>query len=113
MTTGVRYDINLTQGSSYSAALTLTDSAGSRVNMSGYSGYAPIKTRYGATGDVLGEFLVLITVPASGGFSISITDEESALIPCTQAAYEVNLYASGSNDPLKYINGYINVYPSV
>lgn len=81
--------------------------------MSGYSGYAPIKTRYGATGDVLGEFTVAVTSPISGGFSLSISDESSALLPCTQAAYEVNLYASGNNDPLKYINGYINIYPSI
>lgn len=113
MTTGVRYDLNLTQGASFVTSLTLTNSEGSLVNLSGYSGYAPIKTRYGATGSILGEFLVSVTSPASGGFSISITDEESALLPCTQAAYEVNLYSSGSNDPLKYINGYLNVYPSV
>jgi hypothetical protein len=113
MTTGVRYDINLTRGSSYSASLTLTNSAGTRVNLSGYSGYAPVKTRYGATGSGLGEFVVSITSAVSGIFSLSMTDENSALLPCTQAAYEVNLYSSGSNDPFKYINGYVNVYPSI
>jgi hypothetical protein len=113
MTTGVSYDINLTQGASYVVALTLANSDNTYPNLSGYSGYAPIKTRYGATGSILGEFLFSVTVPESGIFTLSITDEESALLPCTQAAYEVNLYPSGNNDPHKYMNGYINIYPSI
>jgi len=113
MTTGVRYDIDLTQGSSYSSSLTLTTSSGTRVNLSGYSGYAPVKTRYGATGSGLGEFTVSIVSAISGVFSLSMTDEVSALLPCTQAAYEVNLYTSGSNDPFKYMNGDLSIHPAL
>lgn len=92
--------------------MTLTDSLGDRVVLSGYSGYAPIKPRYGDTGS-FGEFTVTITNAASGIFSLTLEEEDSLSIPSTQAAYEVILYPSGSDNPLKYINGYLTVYPAV
>lgn len=92
--------------------MTLTDSLGDRVVLSGYSGYAPIKPRYGDTGS-FGEFTVAITNAASGVFSLTLEEEDSLLIPPTRAAYEVILYPSGGDNPLKYINGYLTVYPAV
>jgi hypothetical protein len=112
MATGVRHDINLSQGSRYSCSMTLTDSSGDRIILSGYSGYAPIKPRYGDTGS-FGEFEVSITNPASGIFSLVLEEEDVSAIPPTQAAYEVILYPSGGDNPLKYINGYVTVYPAV
>lgn len=112
MSTGVRHDIDMVQGSRYSCSLTLTNSTGGRINLSGYSGYAPIKPRYGDTG-TFGEFLVSFTNPTSGVFMLSLEEGETSAIPSTQAAYEVILYPSGGDNPLKYINGYVNMYPEV
>ena len=112
MATGVRHDINLVQGMRFSCSMTLTDSAGSRVVLSGYSGYAPIKPRYGDTG-TFGEFLVTISNPASGVFTLSLEEEEISAIPPTEAVYDVTLYPSGGDNPLKYVNGYLTVYPEV
>ena len=113
MTTGVRQDLNLTQGASFYTTFTAIGEGGAALNISGYSGSCPIKTRFGATGEELGSFDFALVTPASGVFSVSITGADSAEIPCTQASYEVSLFQSGSSDPLKLYNGYLNIYPSV
>lgn len=109
--TGSRYNIELTQGNYYSLCLTVTDSNSSPINLSGYSGYAPIKAAYGFSG-VLGHFDINFTTPASGIITLSMDATGTAALPVIQARYELEIYPV-NGQTIKYLKGYVDICPEL
>jgi len=110
--TGSRYDIELEQGSYYSLAVLVSDSTGAPINLSGYSGYAPIKAGHGSSG-VLGAFDVSFNLPyESGQITLSMEPSGTAALPVIQGVYELEIYPPNGHN-IKYLRGYAIVCPQV
>lgn len=99
------------QGSSYSWPVTFTDSNGNFISISGWSGYAPIKSRYGST-TVLESFNLDFSVGASGILTMSLDRDQTAALPVNENLFEVELYPSVGS-AVKYLWGYLNVSPQL
>ncbi len=101
-------NINLTQGSSFSLDFIATDDFGAVLNLTGFSGIAPIKTNY-STGNPIGYFN--LTFGQSGALNISLPSTGSAALPTTICLYEIEV-ASG-NYVIKPRKGYAYIFPQI
>ena len=80
-----KYDIKIKQGAAYTpSAFVFSDSLGP-INLTGCVGKAQIRT----LGDsvVIAEFTVTIT-PLTGSIQLYLSDESTALIPCTGTMFK-------------------------
>ena len=111
MTTGERYDITIIQGEAFSLEIAIKDASGNYMNISGYTGYAGIVSRYGDTG-ILGGIDVNFTLPESGRLTLSIPQTGTSALPVTQGRYEFQLTSPGGVSN-KYLNGYATIIPEV
>jgi hypothetical protein len=105
------YNICCSQGSDYSLTLSVTDNNNVPINLSGYSGLAPIKERFGDSAP-LDYMSVSVLVPVSGIICLSLTRNQTANLPVTQARYELEIYPS-SGSATKYLRGYFEIEPEL
>ena len=106
-----QYDISIEQGSSFNLSLTAKDSAGTPLNLSGYAARGGIKYGYGSTGYLV-SLTPIISSPASGVISISLTATQTSSLPVTKGVYDVEVFSSGDYT-FKAIRGYVDVSPEV
>lgn len=104
------YNLNINQGESYALTIIAKDSDGVPQNLSGYTGFAGIKSNYCSTG-YLANFDVSISLPTSGQVSMSMTAADTANLPATIALYDLEI-ASGSI-VTKLLKGNVFIYPEI
>jgi hypothetical protein len=104
------FNIQIDQGSTYSQNLTLTDSALIPINLSGYAARGAIRRRFSSTG-VLANFTTAIISAPSGVISISLTDDETKLLPSSLLGYDIEIYTSGDAIVDRILNGKVEVFP--
>jgi hypothetical protein len=102
------YDIEIYQGDTFALNATAYGDNGSPLNLSGYTGFAGIKDRYGASG-YLGIFDV--TILPSGQFEMYMHHTGTAALPTTIALYDLE-FASGEIT-VKYLRGDVPIYPQI
>ena len=113
------YDISIEQGSSLNLTLTATDSAGSYLNLSGYNARGKIKYGYGSTGYLLNINPTIDSSYISGLISISLSADNTSLLPVTKAVYDIEVYTTGaigsvaSGYTFKVLKGYADISPEV
>lgn len=110
MATTNNYDISVYQGDTFNISLIVKDSNGNRFNLSGYTGFAGIKSSYCSTG-YLGTFNVSITNYGSGEVSVSMPATGTAELYSTIAFYDLE-FASGSYVN-KFLAGKVYIYPQI
>ena len=104
------YDLNIYQGSSFALSLTLKDSCGSPINLSGYEGLSGfIKYRYSDSGKLADLNPTKLTPYTSGKISLSISADVTSSLPVTVAVYDIETY-SGINVQ-KVLAGRANIFP--
>lgn len=108
---GNLYNICVKQGNSFDVTLTITDSNLNAINISGYSGVAPIKARYGET-DILDYFHVNMSNPTGGRLTMNLYGHQTAALPVSQHLYELELYDLSSG-VTKYLYGYLEIAPQL
>lgn len=113
MFTGI---LNLYQGDYFSFSQSpATDAYGNIVNLSGLTGAAYLKIKYGDSG-VLDKFNFKITNTLSGSYSISLLPTQTSTYPINQGIYGVyvfnNILNSGTFQA-QIAQGYINVNPEL
>jgi len=110
MYTGGYYTLDLFQGLPFSEDLILRGCDGTYLNLSGASGYAPIRSAYGTTG-ILGQFDVTVTSAVSGRINLYMSNSGTQSLPATQGRYSVEMALSGASLG-GFLNGKINIYPN-
>ena len=104
------YDLNITQGSSFTVRLVAQDTSGIVIDLTNWNvrGYAKIKY---SEANLLVDLNPQKVSPNSNGYiDIQLTAATTATLPVTEGVYDVEIYdSSGYVD--KVVAGYIRVYP--
>src|SRR5688572_19801867 len=104
------YDITLYQGDSFSLVVNAQDDNGNALNLSGFSGFAGIKSAFCSSG-YLGFFNINISNPTGGEITMTMPSTGTANLPATVALYDLEI-ASG-NFVTKYLQGDVYIYPQI
>jgi hypothetical protein len=107
--TGARYDIALIQGEVFSLEMLITDDYGAAINLSGYSGWAGMKSRYSQ--DPI-RFDVAFPTATGNSVILSLPLTGTTGIPTNEYLWEFQLQPP-SGYATKYLQGYASVYPEV
>ena len=106
----VQYNFDIVQGDNLNLTLTATGVNGSAINLNGYSLYAGIKSRFGASG-----YLENITAASISGeqgiFSLTMPATGTAALYVQRAVYDVKMVSG--NTTTQIFKGYANVLPEV
>lgn len=105
--------LNITQGSSFNCNFNITDCAGSPINLSGISGFAPLKLTLGSSG-LLDQFNFNVVSAESGICNLNLTPNQTCKYPVTQGIYETTIYNGNLNSGAfqqQVAFGYININP--
>jgi len=112
------YDFNITQGSQFDIRLTVKDSNGDPLNLSGYNSRGYLKHRYSDTGAILDLSPAIVSgsapdylTTASGLIDVSLLASQTSALPVVQGVYDIEIYSSTYVD--KVIKGVVNVHPEV
>ena len=113
----VNYNLDIIQGSTFSAQLFAKDSAGTAIDLTGYSVRGVIKYNYG-TGAALVNLnpSVNTTSPytaASGVIDVGITAANTSNLPITVGVYDIEMYNAGETEVKKLLDGRVKIYPEV
>tara|TARA_B100000676_G_scaffold209470_1_gene205685 strand:+ start:5172 stop:5510 length:339 start_codon:yes stop_codon:yes gene_type:complete len=107
-----KYDLEITQGTKYSARIGALNDDGSVINLNGYSLSGQIRHSYGSTGKLLDLSLTPTAgMESSGHFDLEITAVQSSALPVVKGVYDIELHSGVYSSRLIY--GYVNVYPEV
>ena len=103
-------NIFIDQGATFTTTVTVTDTNGDAVSLSGYSVAAQIrKSHLSSTATA---FTATITNASSGEITISLTDTQTTALEAGRFVYDVLITASGGAKT-RVVEGQVTVNPSV
>tara|TARA_Y100000361_G_C10974874_1_gene245915 strand:+ start:227 stop:595 length:369 start_codon:yes stop_codon:yes gene_type:complete len=116
----VNYNLDIVQGSTFSAQLFAKDANGAAINLSGYNVRGIIKYNYG-TGVALVDLNADVNEGApytseSGVVDVSITAPNTATLPVTIGVYDIEMYqgsVGSETEVKKLLDGRVKIYPEV
>ena len=103
-------NIFIDQGATFTTTVTVTDSSGSAVNLSGYSVAAQIRKTFLSASATA--FTASISNASSGEITISLTPTQTAALEAGRFVYDVVITASGGTKT-RVVEGQGTVNPSV
>ena len=103
-------NIFIDQGATFTTTVTVTDSSGSAVNLSGYSVAAQIRKTFLSASAT--SFTASISNASSGEITISLTPTQTAALEAGRFVYDVVITASGGTKT-RVVEGQVTVNPSV
>ena len=103
-------NIYIDQGSDFSTIISLTDSNGDVLNLSGYTALAQIRKTYGST-TIAGTFTTSLAAD-TGQLTMSLTDVVTTAIASGRYVYDV-LLTDGSGDKTRVLEGQAVLTPGV
>ena len=112
------YNLDVIQGSTFSARLHAKDSSGASINLVGHKVRGSVKKRYSSETPTL-SFDPTIHDAANGLIDIDLTSSQTALLPVTQSVYDIEMFKTGANGlddgsyVIKLLDGKVNVHPEV
>jgi len=116
------YDFTVYQGSELDVQLSVTDEAGSALNLSGFDVRGSVKYRYGDTSALLDLNPVVASGTNGDGYvsglvDVFISGAQTKTLPVTEAVYDIERFHSGlgsaSPSVIKLLNGKFEIYPEV
>ena len=113
----VNHNLDIIQGSTFSAQLFAKDANGTAIDLTSYSVRGVIKFNYG-TGVSLASLNASINTTdpytaASGVIDVSITAANTASLPITIGVYDIEMYNSSETEVKKLLDGRVKIYPEV
>jgi hypothetical protein len=118
----VNYNLDVIQGSTFSAQLFAKNADGTAIDLSGYEVRGVVKYNYG-TGVALvnlnpavntGQAPPLNTyTAASGVVDVSIPATGAAALPVTIGVYDIEMYSAGETEVRKLLDGRVRIHPEV
>lgn len=113
------YDLNINQGESFSLRLTAKDSAGTAINMLGYTATGLLKFRYSNTGTIADLAPVVVSGESpgydalpSGLIDVNLTAVQTAALPVIEGRYDVEIHNAGGT-VYRVLEGKVKVHPEV
>ena len=103
-------NIFIDQGATFTTTVTVTDSSGSAVNLSGYSVAAQIRKTFLSASATA--FTASISNASSGEITISLSPTQTAALEAGRFVYDVVITASGGTKT-RVVQGQVTVNPSV
>jgi len=103
-------NIYIDQGSDFSTIISLTDSNGDVLILTGYSAIAQIRKTHGST-TIAGTFGTALT-PATGQLTLTLTDVITAAMDSGRYVYDV-LLTDASGDKTRVLEGQAILTPGV
>ena len=103
-------NIYIDQGSDFTTTISLTDSNGDVLDLTGYSALAQIRKIYGST-TIAATFTTVLTAE-SGSLALSLTDVITAAMSSGRYVYDV-LLTDGSGDKTRVLEGQAILTPGV
>ena len=103
-------NIFIDQGATFTTTVTVTDSNGDAVNLSGYSVAAQIRKTFLSSSAPA--FTASISNASSGEITISLTDTQTTALEAGRFVYDVLITASGGTKT-RVVEGQVTVNPSV
>ena len=103
-------NIFIDQGATFTTTVTVTDSNGDAVNLSGYSVAAQIRKTFLSFSATA--FTASISNASSGEITISLTDTQTTALEAGRFVYDVLISASGVTK-CSVVEGQVTVNPSV
>ena len=103
-------NIFIDQGATFTTTVTVTDSNGDAVNLSGYSVAAQIRKTFLSSSATA--FTATISNASSGEITISLTDTQTTALEAGRFVYDVLITASGGTKT-RVVEGQVTVNPSV
>ena len=103
-------NIFIDQGATFTTTVTVTDSNGDAVNLSGYSVAAQIRKTFLSSSATA--FTATISNASSGEITISLTPTQTAALEAGRFVYDVVITASGGTKT-RVVEGQVTVNPSV
>ena len=113
----VNYNLDIIQGSTFSAQLFAKDANSVAIDLSGYNVRGVVKYNYG-TGVALVNLnpSVNTTSPytaASGVIDVGITAANTASLPVGRGVYYIEMYNVDETEVKKLLDGRVKIYPEV
>ena len=103
-------NIFIDQGATFTTTVTVTDSNGDAVNLSGYSVAAQIRKTFLSSSATA--FTASISNASSGEITISLTDTQTTALEAGRFVYDVLITASGGTKT-RVVEGQVTGNPSV
>ena len=103
-------NIFIDQGATFTTTVTVTDSNGDAVNLSGYSVAAQIRKTFLSSSATA--FTASISNASSGEITISLTPTQTTALEAGRFVYDVLITASGGTKT-RVVEGQVTVNPSV
>jgi hypothetical protein len=98
-------NLYIDQGADFSTTISLTDSNGDILSLTGYSATGQIRKTYGSS-------TVSATFGAAGQITLTLTDTVTAAMDSGRYVYDV-LITDSSGDKTRILEGHATVTPSV
>jgi len=112
----VNHNLDIVQGSTFSAQLFAKDANGTAIDLTSYSVRGVIKYNYGTGVSLVSLNAAVNTDPytaASGVIDVSITAANTASLPITIGVYDVEMYNPAETEVKKLLDGRVKIYPEV
>lgn len=107
----VKANIVIDQGADFSSTITVTDSAGDAVDLTGYTGSGQIRKHY--TSNTATDFTVSFSSPrTSGGITLSLSRTVTSSMEAGRYVYDVEI-TSSANTRSRLVEGIATVTPEV
>lgn len=103
-------NIYIDQGSDFTTTISLTDSNGDVLNLTGYTALAQVRKSHGST-TIAATFTTVLTAD-SGQLALSLTDTVTAAMDSGRYVYDV-LLTDGSGDKTRVLEGQAVLTPGV
>ena len=103
-------NIFIDQGATFTTTVTVSDSNGDAVNLSGYSVAAQIRKSHLSSTSTA--FTASISNASAGEITISLTDSQTTSLEAGRYVYDVLITASGGTTT-RVVEGQVTVNPSV
>ena len=113
----VNYNLDIIQGSTFSAQLFAKDAAGAAINLTSYNVRGVMKYNYG-TGAALVNLSPSVNTPspytaASGVIDVTVSAANTASLPVTVGVYDIEMYNADETEVKKLLDGRVKIYPEV
>ena len=119
----INYNLDVIQGTTFSAQLFATNSDGTAIDLTGFNVRGRVKYNYGTGGALvdLGPSINTTSASAnghtytaaSGVVDVKLTAAETAALPITMAVYDIEMYNGDESEVKKLLDGTVKVYPEV
>lgn len=116
----VYYNLDIIQGSTFSAQLFATNSDGSAIDLTDYFVRGSLKYNYGTGSALTSLNPVVNTGQASSGFTaasgvidVSIAAAGTEVLPVTVGVYDIEMYNANESEVKKLLDGRVRIHPEV